>query len=69
MINVLKATPAQKNQLEGDYNNGHIIRFIEDADGNWILGVSILTDPNFAEINAALDNLPRIPYNPQKIAI
>jgi hypothetical protein len=69
MITVLKATEQQKKDLEGNYNNGNIIRFIQDADGNWIIGEDVLTDPNFAEVHDQLNELGKIEYKPKKINI
>lgn len=69
MITVLKATEQQKQDLEGNYNNGNIIRFIQDADGNWIIGENTLTDPNFAEVHDQLNELEKIEYKPKKINI
>lgn len=63
---VIKATPEQKKQLEGEYLNGYRLTFIEDADGNWIVGVGVLTNPNFAPIHEELKELQVIPHNPRR---
>lgn len=68
-MEVLKATTKQKNDLSGTYLNGHVLQFIQDADGSWVCGVGNVDNPNFAEIKSKLESLPRIPYKPKKITI
>jgi len=68
-MEVLKATPEQKLQLEGEYLNGYRLSFIEDADGNWITGIGVFTSPNFAPIHDELAELEIIPHNPKKVQI
>ena len=68
-MEVLKATPEQKLQLEGEYLNGYRLSFIEDADGNWITGIGVLTSPNFAPIHEDLSKLEKISHNPKKSKI
>ena len=65
-MEVLKATPEQKLQLEGEYLNGYRLTFIEDADGNWIVGTGVATNPNFAPIHEELKQLQTIPHNPRR---
>jgi len=68
-MEVLKATPEQKLQLEGEYLNGYRLSFIEDADGNWITGIGVFTSPNFAPIHDELSKLEKISHNPKKSKI
>ena len=68
-MEVLKATSEQKELLEGNYNNGHVLRFVKDADDNWIVGIRVIEDPNFAQIKDQLEQLERIEYKPKKINI
>lgn len=68
-MEVLKATSEQKELLEGNYNNGHVLSFVRDADDNWIIGTRVIDDPNFAPIKYQLEQLERIEYKPKKINI
>ena len=68
-MEVRKATEQQKQQLEGEYLNGYRLTFIEDADGNWITGIGVLTNPNFAPIHEDLSKLEKISHNPKKSKI
>ena len=38
------------------------LRFVQDANNNWVVNEAVLTDDNFIEIRAQLDALPRIDY-------
>lgn len=60
-MKVLKATLTQKNNLEGVYGLAEL-RFVQDANNNWVVNEAVLTDDNFIEIRAQLDALPRIDY-------
>ena len=63
-MKVLKANNEQYNALN-DYTNGnHILRFVKDADNNWIVGKSVLTDDKFIAIRSQLEQLEEIDYNP-----
>ena len=64
MIKVLKATDVQYNNLNGRVNGNSRIEFIKDADGNWIIGKEVLTDPNWQAIWPDLNQLEDIPFNP-----
>lgn len=68
-MEVLKATEQQKQQLEGEYLNGYRLTFIEDADGNWIVGTGVTTNPNFAPIHEDLSKLEIISHKPKKVQI
>jgi hypothetical protein len=59
---VLKATLAQKKALEGIYNNGAELKFIQDFNNNWVVNLAVLKDPNFAEIKEQLLKLKQIEY-------
>jgi hypothetical protein len=59
---VLKATLAQKKALEGVYNNGAELQFIQDFNNNWVVNLAVLKDPNFAEIKEQLSKLKQIEY-------
>jgi len=62
-MKVLKATLAQKTALEGIYSKGAELRFIEDANGNWVVNDKVIENGNFLEIRAQLQALPLIDYN------
>lgn len=63
-MKVLKATEEQYTALNGFSNGPHVLKFILDADGFWIVGKSVLTDPAFLEIRPQLEQLQEIPFNP-----
>lgn len=69
MTQVLKATLAQKNQLEGIYEDGNELRFIEDADGNWVVNDKVVTNGHFLSIREQLEALPIIDFNPKNIPL
>lgn len=69
MIKVLKATLAQKNQLEGIYEDGYELRFVEDANGNWVVNDKVVTNGHFLSIREQLQALPIIDYNPKEVNI
>ncbi len=64
-MKVLKATQEQKESLESFTNGQWIIRFVEDADGNFIIGKSILKNPKYNQVRDELLALQEIPYNPE----
>lgn len=63
---VLKATQEQYNALNGYKNGNSILNFAKDGNGNWIVGLSVLTDPAFLEIRNQLSALEKIDYVPQQ---
>ena len=63
-MTVLKATTEQKNSFEQFRNGNWAIKFIKDADGNWIIGKSILDNNKYESIKPQLEQLEEIPYNP-----
>lgn len=69
MIQVIKATLEQKQALEGLYLNGHELRFVEDANGNWVVNDKVITNENFMSIREQLEALPIIEYIPKETTI
>ena len=63
-ITVLKATTEQKNTLEQFVNGNWAIKFIQDSNGNWVIGKSILVNSKYEAIKSQLKALEEIPYNP-----
>jgi len=61
-MEVLKANNAQYEALSGFKNENSHISFIQDADGNNIIGKEVLTDDKFLEIREELEQLEVIPY-------
>ena len=64
LMTVLKATTEEKNSLEQFRNGNWAIKFIQDADGNWIIGQSILENNKYTDVKSELEALEEIPYNP-----
>jgi hypothetical protein len=64
---VILATTEQKNALEGTYNDGCILKFIEDANDNWVVNTRVIEDGQFLEIRKQLELLPKIEYQPKII--
>jgi hypothetical protein len=60
---VLKATATQKKNLEGIYEQAEL-RFVQDANGNWVVNDAVLIDNNFIEIRTQLEKLQKINYKP-----
>jgi hypothetical protein len=61
-IIVLRANQTQYNQLNGYYNNFSKLEFTLDGNGEWIVGLEVLTDENFSEIKSLLDTLEPIEF-------
>lgn len=61
---VLKATQAQYDALDGYRNGDNLLKFVKDANDNWIVGTAVLDDPVFAAIHDQLNELERIEYVP-----
>jgi hypothetical protein len=61
-MKVLKATLAQKEALEGFYEEGYELRFVEDANGNWVVNDKVVTNGHFLSIRKQLQALPLIDY-------
>ena len=65
-MEVLKANTAQYEALNGFSNGNSRIKFVKDADDNYIIGKEVLTDDKFLEIRNQLEQLKVIPYNPKE---
>ncbi len=59
---VLKATLAQYSELNGFENGLSILQFAKDGNDNWIVGIEVLTDPDFEPIRPQLNELTQIEY-------
>ena len=68
-MEVLKANNAQYEALSGFKNENSHISFIQDADGNNIIGKEVLTDDKFLEIREKLKNLEEITFKPKNTEI
>jgi len=68
-MKVLKATLYKKNKLEGIYKNGAELKFIQDANNNWVVNDSVLFDSDFEEIKTQLELFPLIDYEPKQVEI
>lgn len=66
---VLKATVAQYKSLNGFENGLSILQFAKDGNDNWIVGIEVLTDPEFEQIRTKLNELKQIEYIEPKIVI
>ena len=64
-MEVLKANTAQYEALNGFTNGNSRIKFVKDADDNYIIGKEVLTDDEFLEIRNQLEELEVITYNPK----
>jgi len=63
---VLKATEQQFKALNGYRNGNGVLEFTTDANDNYIVGKSVLTDPAFKAINEQLGQLEEIKFEPRK---
>ena len=61
---VLHPNTEQYNALNGYKYNASELLFVLDGSGRYIVGLEVLSDPNFAEIQDALNELERIEYTP-----
>lgn len=61
---VLHPNTEQYNALNGYKYNASELLFVLDGSGRYIVGLEVLSDPNFAEIHDALNELERIEYTP-----
>jgi len=64
-MKVIKLTTEQAEDLRGNYN-GNEFNPIQDADGNWIVGLSVLNNGNFLALRETLLACPQINHNPIK---
>jgi hypothetical protein len=61
-MKVLKATKTQYNSLNGYENGLSKLEFAKDVNDNWIVGLEVLEDENFAEIKEQLSKLTQIEF-------
>jgi hypothetical protein len=61
-MKVLKATKTQYNSLNGYENGLSRLEFAKDVNDNWIVGLEVLEDENFAEIKEQLSKLTQIEF-------
>ncbi len=61
---VLHPTTEQYNALNGYKKKTSELLFVKDYSDKWIVGLNVLSDPNFSEIHEQLDALERIEYTP-----
>jgi len=61
-MKVLKATKTQYNSLNGFQNGISKLEFAKDINDNWIVGLEVLEDKNFAEIKEQLSKLTQIEF-------
>jgi hypothetical protein len=66
-MKVLKATKTQYNSLNGYENGLSKLEFAKDVNDNWIVGLEVLEDENFAEIKEQLSKLTQIEFIEPKI--
>jgi hypothetical protein len=68
-MEVLKATQAQYEALNGYTNKASELLFIQDKFNNWIVGKEVLNDVNFLEIKPQLLELSEIDFVPKETEI
>ena len=61
-MKVLKATQAQYEELNSYESGISKLEFVKDGADNWVVGLEILEDDNFAEIKSSLLLLKQIDY-------
>jgi hypothetical protein len=66
-VRVLKATLAQKQALEGTYEEGYVLEFIQDANNDWVVNDKVVNNGHFLSIREQLQELPLIDYQPKVI--
>ena len=62
-MKVLKATEEQYQELNGYSVGNNTIEFTKDINGNWIIGLSVLSDKNFSS-KQELNELVAIEFEP-----
>jgi hypothetical protein len=62
MTKVLVATQEQKESLEGFYEEGYELRFVQDAQDRWVVNDKVVTNGHFLSIRKQLQSLPLIDY-------
>jgi hypothetical protein len=61
---VLHPNQSQYNDLNGYNNNNFELLFVKDYSDKWIVGLSVLDEPNFKPIHDQLEQLERIEFTP-----
>jgi hypothetical protein len=61
---VLSPNQEQYNALNGYKNNNSELLFVKDYSDKWIVGLSVLDEPNFEPIHDQLEQLERIEFTP-----
>ena len=61
---VLHPNAEQYTALNGYKYKSSELLFVKDGSDRWIVGLTVLSDPNFAEIHDQLEQLERIEYTP-----
>lgn len=61
---VLHPNAEQYTALNGYKYKSSELLFVKDGSDRWIVGLSVLSDPNFADIHDQLEQLERIEYTP-----
>ena len=61
-MEVLMATQEQYDALNKYQYKDSRLEFCKDANDNWIVGISVLKDSDFAEIQSQLQELEVIDY-------
>jgi len=61
---VLRANNEQYKNLNGYKNDCSELQFVKDGNGEWIINLEVLKDPNFSEIHDQLNELEKIEYVP-----
>lgn len=61
---VLSPNNEQYKALNGYKNNGSTLIFVKDGLNNWVVGLQVLNDANFAPIHPQLNELEKIEYTP-----
>jgi len=64
-MKVLKATPEQKQALEGVYSQGAVLQFVQDINECWVVNTNVINDDRFVSIKEALEALPKIDFQPK----
>lgn len=62
-MKVLKATHEQKAAIESQTTGSHLIRFIEDSEGNYVIGKNVMNNKKFNQI-LELKELIEIDFKP-----
>ena len=61
---ILSPNQEQYNALNGYKNNNSELLFVKDYSDKWIVGLSVLDEPNFEPIHDQLEQLERMEFTP-----